>query len=155
MAGRLEIHFEWVPSLFNWSDKNRRGFKGFRKIYDPLVKDCCSYDSYYGTCESLMRMISNLWKLSSIWGWRSRCDWKEKRAKLENAESAKCRLDSTHVIFTTTSTDWTKNISFDGTFLSHSEMFHSRIWLWGRSGHFFDLRLCVNQVIFFAAYRAR
>ena len=97
-------------------------------------------------------MISNLWRLSSIWGWRSRCDWREKRAKLENAESAKCRLDSTHVIFTTMFTDWTQNISFDGTFLYHSEMFHSRIWLWGRSDQFFDLRLCVNQVIFFAAY---
>ena len=36
------------------------GQKGFRKIYDPLVKDCCSYDSYDDTCESLLRMISNL-----------------------------------------------------------------------------------------------
>ena len=143
MAGRLEIRSEWVPSLENGSDKNRRMFQEGRvsERYMFCWWNIALLMIHMITLANLMNDENDLQplKLSSIWGLRSRCDWREKRAKLENAESAKCRLDSTHVIFTTTSTDWTKNISFDGTFLCHSEMFHSRIWLWGLSGQFFDL----------------
>ena len=138
-----------------WQEQERFQDRRVSERYMTLWWKIAALMIHMITLANLMRMISNLRRLSSIWGWRSRCDWREKRAKLENAESAKCRLDSTHVIFTTMSTDWTQNISFGGTFLYHSEMFHSRIWLWGRSDQFFDLRLCVNQVIFFAAYRAR
>ena len=33
LAGRLEIRSEWVPSLVNWSDKNRRRFQQGRERY--------------------------------------------------------------------------------------------------------------------------